>query len=142
MLVMVRLLLKRETHSKKQKLFIGNFHLIVCLDPNSKKEKEAVERVYDRLIFRALKVQGTCTGEHGIGLGLLYETETNNIVIYIFYIGKINFLLHELGCDAVLVMRTIKEAIDPKNIMNPYKLLPSRKEIDEFRAQYEQVSKL
>lgn len=100
----------------------GNFHLIVCLDPNKPEEREAVERVYDKLIFRALKAQGTCTGEHGIGL------------------GKMHFMLHELGSDAVQVMRTIKEALDPRNVMNPFKLIPSRKDIQEFRAKYEQAS--
>jgi len=97
----------------------GNYHLVVCLDVNNPKEKEAVEKAYDRMIFTALAAQGTCTGEHGIG------------------IGKLEFLLHELGSDAVSVMRTIKDSIDPKNIMNPYKLIPTKKQIQQFREKYE-----
>ena len=62
------------------------------------------KRLNERLVYRALALDGTCTGEHGIGC------------------GKIEFLLAEHG-EAVSVMRAIKRAIDPDNIMNPGKIL-------------------
>jgi D-lactate dehydrogenase (cytochrome) len=60
------------------------------------------ERLNQRLLNRALSLDGTCTGEHGIGC------------------GKIDFLIAEQG-DAISVMRAIKKALDPDNIMNPGK---------------------
>lgn len=81
----------------------GNFHLAIVYDPEDHDEVAAVERVYERLIMRALAMEGTCTGEHGIGL------------------GKKRFLETELG-EAVAVMRSIKLALDPDNIMNPGKI--------------------
>jgi len=82
----------------------GNFHLGIVLDPNDPKEMAEAERLYQRLVRRALSLDGTCTGEHGIGC------------------GKIDFLIAEHG-EAVSVMRAIKTAIDPDNIMNPGKIL-------------------
>ena len=89
----------------------GNFHVTFMLHPNQPKEITEAERLNQRLVHRALALDGTCTGEHGIGC------------------GKIDFLLAEHG-EAVSVMRAIKTAIDPDNIMNPGKILriqtPSR----------------
>jgi len=82
----------------------GNYHLIFLIDPNSEAELKEAEDLNARMIRRALDVGGTCTGEHGIGL------------------GKKHFLVEELG-EAVDVMRTIKLALDPNNIMNPGKVL-------------------
>jgi D-lactate dehydrogenase (cytochrome) len=82
----------------------GNFHLTILVNPNDPKEMAEAERLNERLIHRALSLDGTCTGEHGIGC------------------GKIDFLLAEHG-QAVNVMRAIKMAIDPNNIMNPGKIL-------------------
>jgi D-lactate dehydrogenase (cytochrome) len=82
----------------------GNFHLVIVLNPNDPRELAEAERVNERLVRRALSLDGTCTGEHGIGC------------------GKIDFLIAEHG-EAVSVMRAIKEAIDPDNIMNPGKIL-------------------
>ncbi len=84
----------------------GNFHLCFVLDPNEPAEFAEAEALNDRLIRRALDMDGTCTGEHGIGL------------------GKRQYLREEHG-DAVEVMRALKTAIDPDNIMNPGKILPS-----------------
>jgi len=74
------------------------------VNPNDSKDMAKAERLNARLVHRALSVDGTCTGEHGIGS------------------GKIDFLLAEHG-EAVSVMRSIKKAIDPANIMNPGKIL-------------------
>jgi D-lactate dehydrogenase (cytochrome) len=81
----------------------GNFHLGFLIDRNDPKELEEAERINERLVMRALAMDGTCTGEHGIGL------------------GKMKFLTAEHG-DAVAVMRQIKKALDPQNIMNPGKI--------------------
>ena len=81
----------------------GNFHLIFMIDPQSKEEISEANRLNDRMIARALAMEGTCTGEHGIGY------------------GKMDFLIAEHG-EAVLVMRNIKRAIDPNDIMNPGKI--------------------
>jgi D-lactate dehydrogenase (cytochrome) len=82
----------------------GNFHVAFMLNPNEPKEMAEAERLNQRIVHRALSLEGTCTGEHGIGC------------------GKIDFLLAEHG-EAVSVMRAIKTALDPDNIMNPGKIL-------------------
>ena len=82
----------------------GNFHLIIVVNPNEPMEMSEAERLNERLVHLALSFDGTCTGEHGIGC------------------GKIDFLIAEHG-EAVSVMRAIKKAIDPHNIMNPGKIL-------------------
>ena len=81
----------------------GNFHLGFLINRDDPKELAEAERLNDRLVMRALAMDGTCTGEHGIGL------------------GKKKFLTAEHG-EAVSVMRQIKQALDPLNIMNPGKI--------------------
>ncbi|HEX7784536.1 MAG TPA: FAD-linked oxidase C-terminal domain-containing protein [Sphingobium sp.] len=81
----------------------GNFHVVFSIDPNAPQEMEEVEAINSRLVERALAMDGTCTGEHGIG------------------IGKQDWLVAELG-DAVDMMRMIKRAIDPKDLFNPGKI--------------------
>jgi D-lactate dehydrogenase (cytochrome) len=81
----------------------GNFHAIFAIDPNAPGEIDAVEAINERLVARALAMDGTCTGEHGIGL------------------GKQAALVDELG-EAVDLMRTIKRAIDPGDLFNPGKI--------------------
>ena len=83
----------------------GNFHVLVLMEPGSAKNIEATEAFVARLNRRAIAMDGTCTGEHGIGQ------------------GKIGFMAeeHGVGLD---YMRTIKRALDPENIMNPGKILP------------------
>ncbi len=81
----------------------GNFHVIFAIDPAAPHEFAEVEAINRRLVERAIAMEGTCTGEHGIG------------------IGKQDWLVAELG-DAVDVMRTLKRALDPKNLMNPGKI--------------------
>ncbi len=80
----------------------GNFHVAFVIDPDDGSEIAEVKRLNDRLIKRALAMDGTCTGEHGIGL------------------GKLDHLEAEHG-PAVDVMRSIKRALDPADIMNPGK---------------------
>ena len=82
----------------------GNFHFGYLIDPNNPQECEIAESLNHKLVARALSLGGTCTGEHGIGL------------------HKIDFLLAETGEGAVEMMRTIKRALDPLNIMNPGKI--------------------
>ena len=82
----------------------GNFHMGYLIDPNIPAERETAERLNQQLVERALKLGGTCTGEHGIGL------------------HKMAFLVAETGAGAVDMMRAIKRALDPLNIMNPGKI--------------------
>jgi D-lactate dehydrogenase (cytochrome) len=82
----------------------GNFHFGYLLDPNAPKEREIAEDLNHKLVARALRLGGTCTGEHGVGL------------------HKMGFLVDEAGAGAVDMMRTIKRALDPKNILNPGKI--------------------
>jgi D-lactate dehydrogenase (cytochrome) len=82
----------------------GNFHLTLVLNPNDPKEVAECERLNQRLVARALALDGTCTGEHGVGY------------------GKVDFLVAEHG-EAVSVMRMIKNALDPDNLMNPGKIV-------------------
>jgi len=82
----------------------GNFHLSYLMDPNDPRELAAVEELNVKMVQRALRLEGTCTGEHGIGL------------------HKMGYLLDEAGAPAVAMMRSIKRALDPQNIMNPGKV--------------------
>jgi D-lactate dehydrogenase (cytochrome) len=82
----------------------GNFHLCFVLNMDDPKEVAEANRLNDRLVHRALAMDGTCTGEHGVGY------------------GKIDFLTAEHG-EAVSLMRMIKKSLDPDNIMNPGKIV-------------------
>jgi len=81
----------------------GNFHLSILVDRSNAAEVAVVEAFSERLVHRALRMEGTCTGEHGIGT------------------GKMKYLMAEHG-EAVSVMRSIKKALDPDNLMNPGKI--------------------
>ena len=83
----------------------GNFH-VALLDRSRDEPEEIAEagRLNDRLVQRAIAMDGTCTGEHGVGY------------------GKMNFLIAEHG-DAIAVMRSLKRALDPDTIMNPGKII-------------------
>ncbi len=83
----------------------GNFHLGLIVDPSSEAELAEAAAINDRLVRRAIAMEGTCTGEHGIGS------------------GKIKFMELEHGA-AIGVMRAIKRALDPLGILNPGKVLP------------------
>lgn len=82
----------------------GNFHVLCVLDPNQPAQRDEAMKFSERTVHRALKMGGTCTGEHGIGY------------------GKMKYLRDEHG-DALDVMRTIKKALDPDNRMNPGKII-------------------
>jgi D-lactate dehydrogenase (cytochrome) len=82
----------------------GNFHFGYLIDPTLPEERVVAEGLNYRLVRRALQLEGTCTGEHGVGL------------------HKMDFLVTETGDGAVNMMRTIKRALDPKNILNPGKI--------------------
>lgn len=86
----------------------GNFHLVVLVDIDNPQDMAQAEWINERVVERALSMEGTCTGEHGVG------------------IGKAKFLVREHGEGAVDVMRAIKSALDPENLLNPGKILPER----------------
>ncbi|MBT3556412.1 MAG: FAD-binding protein [Rhodospirillales bacterium] len=83
----------------------GNFHLCILVDPDDTAEIERAMALNERLVLRAIAMDGTCTGEHGVGY------------------GKTAFLTAEHG-DGVSVMRAVKNALDPQGIMNPGKMIP------------------
>ncbi len=82
----------------------GNFHFGYMIDPESAEERNMAESLNRRVVSRALALGGTCTGEHGVGL------------------HKMDFLVTETGDGAVEMMRSIKRALDPHNILNPGKI--------------------
>lgn len=84
----------------------GNFHVLMLLDPDNPEEWTESEQLNRRLVERAIRMQGTCTGEHGVGL------------------HKMEFMLAEHGQDALDLMASLKQAFDPNNILNPGKIIP------------------
>ena len=83
----------------------GNFHLSLLVDMSNPTEVEAAKTLCERLVDRALAMDGTCTGEHGVGQ------------------GKMKYLAGELGNPALAAMAAIKRALDPDDIMNPGKIV-------------------
>src|SRR5579872_1393320 len=82
----------------------GNFHVGLMVDPGDQAEVARVEGFLERLVERALRMDGTCTGEHGVGQ------------------GKMKYLAAEHGAPALDAMRAVKRALDPLDIMNPGKI--------------------
>jgi D-lactate dehydrogenase (cytochrome) len=82
----------------------GNFHIAYLVDPARPEERELAEQLNEKVVMRALAYEGTCSGEHGVGL------------------HKMEFLKSEADAGAIDMMRTIKRALDPKNILNPGKI--------------------
>ncbi len=82
----------------------GNFHCVILVDPDDAEEMQRAELVNDQIVRLAQSLDGTCTGEHGIGL------------------HKMGFLVDEAGEDGLELMRRIKVALDPGNILNPGKI--------------------
>ena len=85
----------------------GNFHVVLLVDPDDPGEVAQAHEISNRLVERALSMEGTCTGEHGIG------------------IGKKRYMAQEHGASSLHAMRAVKQALDPHNLMNPGKILPS-----------------
>lgn len=83
----------------------GNFHVQMMVDPKDPADVARAEAVNERMVTRAIAMNGTCTGEHGVGL------------------HKIDFLVQEHGEAAIEVMRSIKHSLDPNNILNPGKII-------------------
>ena len=86
----------------------GNFHMGYLIDPDDAAERDRAEALNHQVVQRALKLGGTCSGEHGVGL------------------HKMGFLVEEAGAGAVAMMRSIKQALDPDNIMNPGKVFAGK----------------
>jgi D-lactate dehydrogenase (cytochrome) len=84
----------------------GNFHYGYLIDPQSETERQTAEALSDRVVQNAIALGGTCTGEHGVGL------------------HKMGYLLEEAGAGSVAMMRAIKQALDPDQILNPGKVFP------------------
>jgi D-lactate dehydrogenase (cytochrome) len=83
----------------------GNFHESILYNNEDPAQREAVRKCVKDMVDRALEMYGTCTGEHGVGL------------------GKKDSLLQELGAETVGVMKSIKAALDPHWLMNPGKII-------------------
>jgi D-lactate dehydrogenase (cytochrome) len=83
----------------------GNFHLTLLVDVDDKDEVGRAEGLLERLVQRALAMEGTCTGEHGVGQ------------------GKMKYLVDEYGSAALAAMRALKHALDPSDVMNPGKIV-------------------
>jgi D-lactate dehydrogenase (cytochrome) len=84
----------------------GNFHLFALFDPENKKQVDALHVLNSKLVQRAIDMEGTCTGEHGVG------------------VGKKKYLRDQLGNEAVQLMKSLKQTLDPRNILNPGKVVP------------------
>lgn len=93
------------THSIIGHVGDGNFHVQMMVDPNDPEDIARAEAVNARMVERAIAMDGTCTGEHGVGL------------------HKMDFLIQEHGEGAIDTMRAIKHALDPHNILNPGKII-------------------
>ncbi|XP_024521697.1 D-lactate dehydrogenase [cytochrome], mitochondrial-like isoform X1 [Selaginella moellendorffii] len=84
----------------------GNFHTVILFDPANKDEAEEAQHLCHKMVHIALAMEGTCTGEHGVG------------------VGKMKYLEAEFGSEALSAMGKIKKCLDPDNIMNPGKIIP------------------
>ncbi|HJV79725.1 FAD-binding oxidoreductase [Noviherbaspirillum sp.] len=83
----------------------GNFHVLMMVDPHDADDVAKAEGINARMVARAISMDGTCTGEHGVGL------------------HKMDFLVQEHGPAAIETMRALKHAFDPKNMLNPGKII-------------------
>lgn len=84
----------------------GNYHVLMCTDPDNAEAMRTAQQLNEKIVTHALSMDGTCTGEHGVGT------------------GKMKFLQREHG-DSLDVMRAVKAALDPDNRMNPGKIIPA-----------------
>jgi glycolate oxidase len=81
----------------------GNLHPTILCDKRDAAEMERVHRAVDEIFDVALRLDGTCSGEHGIGL------------------AKQKYLVHEVGTGTIQYMKAVKQGVDPKNLLNPHK---------------------
>ncbi|KAI4348839.1 hypothetical protein L6164_009511 [Bauhinia variegata] len=84
----------------------GNFHTVILFNPSDEEQRKEAERLNQFMVHAALSLEGTCTGEHGVGT------------------GKMKYLEEEHGTEALRTMKRIKAVLDPNNILNPGKLIP------------------
>eukprot|EP00249_Psilotum_nudum_P010365 c22495_g1_i1 orf=318-2081(-) len=84
----------------------GNFHCVILFDPSKEDETKEAMQLNAFMVQTSLSMEGTCTGEHGVGT------------------GKMKYLEEELGVESLKAMKMVKQALDPNNIMNPGKLIP------------------
>jgi D-lactate dehydrogenase (cytochrome) len=83
----------------------GNFHMSLLVNMDDHGEVDRAKELSGKLVELALSMEGTCTGEHGVGQ------------------GKQKYLLAEHGAPALAAMAAIKRALDPQNLMNPGKII-------------------
>ena len=102
----------------------GNFHVCILFDPKNPKEVNEMKRLNGNVIERAMKLGGTCTGEHGVGM------------------GKKDYLEKEIGEGGVRLMKAIKLALDPNNIFNPDKKVPDVPSIFEKEGERREEEKM
>ncbi|WVZ61987.1 hypothetical protein U9M48_011789 [Paspalum notatum var. saurae] len=105
----------------------GNFHTIIFFDPSKEDERKEADRLNHFMVHTALSMEGTCTGEHGVGTGKMkasisHMRNLNSVTSILFF--KAMYLEKELGIESLRTMKRIKAALDPNNIMNPGKLIP------------------
>ncbi|XP_026415634.1 D-lactate dehydrogenase [cytochrome], mitochondrial-like isoform X1 [Papaver somniferum] len=101
----------------------GNMHALILFDPDKEEQRQEAEKLNQLMVYNALEMQGTCTGEHGVGTGkmkikILHLSVKKIVSIYLQYLEK------ELGIEALQTMKKIKSVLDPNNIMNPGKIIP------------------
>jgi D-lactate dehydrogenase (cytochrome) len=112
----------------------GNFHVILMVDPKSPRDLAEAKRLNSRMIERAIAMDGTCSGEHGVGIG---EEARAPMRAHSFsaaspaecnaFAGKREYVVKELGADTVDAMRAIKLALDPQGLLNPGKVFELRR---------------
>ena len=112
----------------------GNFHIFTGVDPTIEDEIRDIQTLSSKVAAKALELGGTCTGEHGIGLGKITyfiftcQNRKNPDLRRIvgprleYILGKKQFLIDEVGEKSVDLMRQIKNVFDPENLMNPGKI--------------------
>ncbi len=83
----------------------GNFHVLIFFDPNDSSEVNKAKTLSKKMAIRAIEMGGTCTGEHGVG------------------VGKKEFLVKEMGVSTIDLMKRIKSSMDPTHILNPGKII-------------------
>ncbi|QVM10577.1 hypothetical protein D8B26_005235 [Coccidioides posadasii str. Silveira] len=87
----------------------GNFHASIMYDRKNPEQRAKVEKVVYDMVDRAIEMEGSCTGEHGVGM------------------GKMSSLIKELGPETIDVMRSVKRALDPHWLLNPGKIFDAKR---------------